>query len=148
MINMRLSDFQDIAQSGVLTFGELDFRGECPVEGQEQVTFFARLRREYPDTWGRLALHPRNEGLRYGGQLRAISRHKAEGMTTGASDIIIPARVAFVCELKRRDRTICKWQDGQREYLEAAAATGAFACVAFGCDAAWEALKYWLKSIE
>lgn len=145
---MRRSDFAELAQRGVLTFGDVDFRGKCPTEDREQVTFFARLRREYPETWGRLALHPRNEGLRRGGQLYAVAKHKAEGMTPGAADIIIPGRVAFVCEMKRRNPTISKWQDGQREYLEAAAGQGAFACVALGCDAAWEALQYWLKSIE
>lgn len=141
---MRRNDFDYLAAQGVVTFGDLEFRGKCPTEDQEQVTFFARLRREYPDTWGRIALHPRNEGLRFGGQLRAVSKHKAEGMTPGAADIIIPARVSFVCELKRRDYTICKWQDGQMEYLAASAKAGAFACVAFGCDAAWQALGAWL----
>ena len=78
-----------------------------------------------------------------GGQFRALARHKAEGMTPGASDIVIPARVSFVCELKRRDRTKSEWQDGQIEYLAAAAAAGAFACVALGAAAAWEAFEVW-----
>jgi hypothetical protein len=148
---MRRSDFHDLASRGVVTFGDLEFRGKCPTESQEQVTFFNSLRREYPDTWGALALHPRNEGLRAAGQLRAVARHKAEGMTPGAADIIIPARVAFVCELKRRDYTQCAWQDGQMRYLEAAAKGGAFACVAFGWEAAWQALQVWsaeLSAIE
>ena len=145
---MRLSDFQDIAQRGVMTFGDLDYRGKCPTEAQEQITFFSRLRRTYPDTWGALAIHPRNEGLRAGGQLGAIARHKAEGMTPGASDIIIPGRVTFVCELKRRDPTQGRWQDGQHEYLAAAADAGAFACVALGCDAAWQAFGAWLLAAD
>lgn len=145
---MRLSDFQDIANEGVATFGDLTFRGKCPLEEQEQITFFARLRRVYPDTWGRLALHPRNEGLRIGGQFGAVSKHKAQGMTPGAADIIIPAKVAFVCELKRRDPTLGKWQDGQREYLAAAAQSGAFACVALGADAAWQAFGAWLLASD
>ena len=143
---MRLSDFQDIAQRGVVTFGDMEYRGKCATESQEQVTFFSRLRREYGATWGVLAIHPRNEGLRSGGQLGAIARHKAEGMTPGAADIIIPGRVTFVCELKRRDPTKGRWQDGQREYLEAASAAGAFVCVALGCDAAWQAFHAWLAA--
>lgn len=127
-------------------YGDLSFRGKCPKETVEQVTFFNRLRREYPDTWGRLALHPRNEGLKRGGQFSAVSLHKAEGMTPGASDIIIPGAPSFVCELKRRDNTQCKWQDGQVEYLTAAHAAGCFACVAFGVDAAWDALLAWQAS--
>ena len=140
---MRLSDFHDLAAHGVVTFGDLEFRGKCPTEDQEQITWFSRVRREYPDTWGLLALHPRNEGLRTGGQLRAVSRHKAEGMTAGAADIILPARPSFVCEMKRLDYTQCEWQDGQIEFLKASAKAGAFACVALGCDAAWQAFQAW-----
>lgn len=143
---MRLSDFDDLAAHGVVTFGDLTFRGKCPAEDMEQITFFSRLRRSYPDTWGALALHPRNEGLRTGGHLGAVARHKAEGMTAGAADIIIPARVAFVCEMKRMDYTKCQWQDGQLRYLKAAARGGAFACVALGYDAAWQALQGWIAA--
>ena len=71
-------------------------------------------------------------------------KHQAEGMTKGAADIIIPARVAFVCELKRQDHTLSRWQSGQQEYLEAAQAAGAFACVALGAAAAWQAFEEWL----
>lgn len=145
---MRLSDFQDLAALGVVTFGDLGYRGKCPTEAQEQVTFFNRLRRDYGATWGALAVHPRNEGLRSGGQFGAVARHKAEGMTPGAADIIIPGRVTFVCELKRRDPTICRWEDGQREYLAAAAKAGAFACVALGCDAAWQAVQAWVAASD
>lgn len=128
---------------GVLVFGDQNFRGKCPTEDQEQMTFFNKLRRVHPDTWGKLALHPRNEGLVRGGQFSAVARHKAQGMTPGAADIIIPARVAFVCELKRQDRTLSSWQDGQVEYLDAAAKAGAFACVALGWQGAWEAFGAW-----
>ena len=135
---MRLNDLP------FLVYGDTGFRGKCPVESLEQITFFRRVRDAYPDTYGLTALHPRNEGQKTGGQFGALSRHKAEGMTVGASDIIIPGRVTFVCELKRRDRTMCAWQDGQIEYLTAAHNAGAFACVAFGCDAAWGAFQEWL----
>lgn len=141
---MRLSDFEELAQHGVLTFGDLTFRGKCAIETIEQITFFNRIRRDYPDTWGALALHPRNEGLKTKGQFQSVAKHKAEGMTPGAADIVIPARVSFVCELKRRDYTLCDWQSGQIEYLKASAKAGAFACVAFGCDAAQEALQSWI----
>ena len=125
-------------------YGDTGFRGKCPVESLEQITFFRRVRDAYPDSYGLTALHPRNEGQKTGGQFGAVSRHKAEGMTPGASDIIIPGRVTFVCEMKRRDRTQSEWQDGQIEYLTAAHNAGAFACVALGCDAAWEAFQEWL----
>lgn len=144
---MKRIDLDALAAQGVMIFGDLDFRGKCATEEQEQITLFSRVRRDYPDTWGRLALHPRNEGLKRAGQFQAVSRHKAEGMTPGAADIIIPARVSFVCELKRRDYTLCPWQDGQQEYLIAAAKAGAYACVAFGCDAASGALQEWCKAL-
>jgi hypothetical protein len=126
-------------------FGDVTFRGKCPKESLEQVTFFARLRREYPTSWGLLALHPRNEGLKVAGQFSAVAMQRAEGMTPGAADIVIPARVAFVCELKRQDHTQSAWQEGQIEYLTAAHNGGAFACVALGGNAAWEGFQEWLS---
>ena len=127
-----------------LVFGDPSFRGKCPTEALEQVTFFAMLRREYPDTWGALAIHPRNEGLKEKGQFASVQRHAAEGMTKGAADIIIPGRPAFVCEMKRKDHTQSTWKDGQIEYLTAAHAAGAFACVALGYEAAWVAVRLWI----
>lgn len=126
-------------------FGDTAYRGDCPQESAEQVTFFARLRREYPDSLGLIALHPKNEGKRSGANFNALNMDKALGMAPGAADIIIPASVAFVCEMKRRDHTKSKWQDGQIEYLEAAQKQGAFVCVALGVDGAWEALQAWLS---
>tara|TARA_R110000824_G_scaffold68742_1_gene177474 strand:+ start:929 stop:1270 length:342 start_codon:yes stop_codon:yes gene_type:complete len=111
------------------------------------VTFFNRLRAQYPDTWGALAIHARNEQQLRGGQFGSMAKQKAEGMVSGASDIIIPARVSLVIELKRRDRTKSAWQAGQVTYLTAAHQAGAFACVALGCDAAWEAFNQWRKLV-
>jgi hypothetical protein len=128
-------------------YGDTEFRGKCPKEAMEQITFFNRIRAAYPDTWGRLAVHVRNEGLKIGGHIGSVAMHKAEGMTPGAADILIPARIAFVCEMKRRDRTQSAWQDGQVEYLTAAHNAGAFACVALGCDAAMEAFEEWRAAL-
>lgn len=126
-------------------YGDLKWRGTCPTEDVEQASFFAKLRRDYPDSYGLIAVHPRNEGLKMGGQFSAVIKHKAEGMTAGASDIIIPGAPSFVCELKRRDHTKSKWQDGQEAYLLAARRAGAFACVALGALAAWAAFEDWRK---
>lgn len=125
-------------------YGDASFRGKCPREDVEQVTFFNRLRQRHPETWGILGLHPRNEGMKQRGQFSSVQKHAAEGMTKGASDIIIPGCPAFVGEIKRRDHMQSAWQDGQVEYLTAAHQAGAFACVALGCDAAWEAFEEWL----
>jgi hypothetical protein len=119
-------------------YGDTSYRGECPSETLEAITFFAQLRREYPDTYGLIATHIRNEGKRSWEQ---VARQKAEGMTKGAPDIIIPTRRAFVCEMKRRDHTKSKWQPMQLEYLKSAHDAGAFVCVALGYDAAYSAFQ-------
>ncbi len=126
--------------ANIKVFGNMSFRGRCTSETVEQVTFFNRIRAQHPKTYGMIAVHNRNEGKRHYAQ---TAKQKAEGMTTGASDIIIPGKVTFVCELKRRDHTQSRWQDGQQEYLEAAEKAGAFAVVALGADAAWNAFNEW-----
>lgn len=122
-------------------YGNQSFRGMCPAETLEQVTFFSRIRRQYPTTWGLLALHPRNEGQRT--HLQA-AKEKSEGMTTGAVDIVIPP--GFICELKRRDHTKCSISADQVAYLTAAKDAGCFACIALGVDAAWEAFHDYLAA--
>ena len=129
-------------------YGDPTYCGTCPLEHVEQASFFNRLRREYPDTWGRLALHPRNEGMKEGGQFSTVLKHKAEGMTAGAADIVIPARMSFVCEMKRTNPAKSSWQPGQIEYLLAAQEAGGFACVALGAVAAWSALEEWLETVD
>lgn len=128
---------------GVRLFGEPLFRGKCPTENIEQVSIVNRIRREYPDSWGLLIFHPRNEGLKERGQFSAVMKHNAEGMTKGAPDIIIPGAPAFVCEIKRQNHMLSKLEDEQILYLKVAAEQGAFACVALGAMAAWEAFEAW-----
>lgn len=123
-------------------YGDMDYRNKkCPTETAEQITFFNQLRAMYPDTYGKIALHIRNEAKR---TVQQALRHKAEGMVSGASDIVIPGSPSFVCELKRADHTCSRWQDGQIDYLEAAKNNGSFVCVAFGWSAAMEAFKEWI----
>ena len=126
----------------IKVYGDKTYRGDCPKEAMEQATFFNRLRKEYPDTLGCIATHVKNEGMRQGWQAK---RDHSQGMTKGASDIVIPASPAFVCEVKRKDHTKSKWQDGQQEYLETAEKLGAFACLALGADGAWEAFHDYLQ---
>ena len=120
-------------------FGDMEFRGPCASEAAEQVTFFARLRKQYPQ-YGKIALHPRNEGKRT--HLQA-AKEKAEGMVTGATDIIIPSNPSFVCELKRRNHTLSSLHTAQVDYMRCAQEAGCFVCVALGADAAWEAFLEW-----
>ena len=125
-------------------YGSRRYRGDCPPESAEQVTFFNHLRRQYPNTWGVIAMHPRNEGKR---RHQQTARQKAEGMTPGASDIIIPGASTFVCELKRMDHTKSKWEVDQLMYLEQCRDAGAFVCVALGWEAAMRAVDAWIKSV-
>lgn len=129
-------------------YGDFKYRGKCARESAEQITFFNQLRGYYPDSYGRIAIHPRNEGQLIGGQHSSLDKQKAEGMSVGASDIVIVGAPAFVCELKRLDHTQCTWQPGQLDYLEAAKASGAFVCVALGWEAAWAAFNDWLEMKE
>lgn len=123
----------------IKVFGDVDFRGDCPKESAEQMTFFNWVRKT---PYGAIAIHIRNEGKR---NYMETARQKVEGMCVGASDIIIPGGVTFVCELKRQDHTKSKWQKGQLEFLKAAHDNGAFVCVALGHKAAQQAFKEWRK---
>ena len=131
--------------SDIPIYGDTSFRGKCPKETPEQVTFFSRIRREFPDSFGILALHPRNEGKR---TLLQAAKERSEGMTTGATDIVIPGAPAFVCELKRRDHTQSTIADEQLRYLRAAKEAGCFTCIALGCDAAWTAFLEWSGHVD
>lgn len=123
-------------------YGDPKWRGKCPRESHEQISFFNQIRRVYPETWGRLAVHIRNEDGSAGA--RQVNRMKMEGLTTGASDIQIPGNPGFVCEMKRLDHTQSTISDDQVKYLIAAQDAGAFACIALGAVGAWTAFEDWL----
>lgn len=129
---------------GIKIYGDVNYRDKkCPREAAEQVTFFNQLRKAYPDTYGRIAVHNRNEGKKTASQ---VAKEKMEGMAVGSPDIMIPGNPSFLCELKRLDRTLCELQPEQLPYLEAAQDLGAFCCIAFGWKAAWEAFEEWRAS--
>jgi len=132
--------------AAIPVYGDTFFRGKCPTENVEQVSVFNRIRRDFPKTWGVLAFHPRNEQLLEKGQFSTVLKHKAEGMTPGVVDLIIPARIPLVMEIKRCDHTLSSWQPGQVAYLKAARDAGSFACVALGAVGAWEAFEAWLQT--
>ena len=109
-------------------------------ESTHAITFFNKLRREYP-AYGAIATHIRNEGKRT--QQQAM-RQKAEGMTKGAADIIIPCCPPFICEMKSRNPN-AKVSPEQIEYLTNAQALGAFVCIAIGYQGAFDAFECFLK---
>jgi hypothetical protein len=125
-------------------FGNIEFRGKCPLEKVEQVSVVNRIRSTYPDTWGLLLTHIRNEGISDKLQHNVAMKHRAEGMVKGACDLIIPAARTFCCEIKRCDPNLSKLDKDQVKYLTAAHNAGAFACVALGAVGAWAAFETWL----
>lgn len=120
------------------------YRGDCPLESAEQQTFFNKIRREYPDSYGLLAFHVRNEGKRTKEQAQ---REKAEGMTKGVVDIHIPGCPSFVCELKRKDKTKSRLPKDEEQFLLLCAKLGAFAALCYGWEQAWVAFKDWKNGL-
>jgi hypothetical protein len=114
--------------------------GKQPSEKVEMASFFNRLRKVYPDSYGLLALHIRNEGLRSAQQIRSIKGDG--GFVKGASDIVIPGAPTFVCEMKTLSKA-ARLSPEQIVYLTAAQNAGAFACVALGAQGAWDAFEVW-----
>ena len=136
---MDKKSLQQLAEHGIQIYGDLDYRGSCPLETPEQACFLSELRREYPEL-AEIAVHIRNEGkmtARKGHQLNT------EGRNTGASDIMIPTCPPIVIELKRRDHTASSISAEQIAYLVRSQRAGAFACVALGQGGAMEAVEAW-----
>lgn len=123
-------------------YGDLSFRGPCPLEEAEQMTLINRLRATLPAV-ALATTHVANEGKRTPQQAK---RAKALGMQRGFADVIIAGNPALVIELKRRDHTKSRWQTGQLEALEAAQGLGACVCVALGWEGAMLAVKDWLEA--
>lgn len=130
---------------GITVYGDLKFRGECPKEDAELITFFNELRRRSP-MLASVALHIKNEGKRTGAQ--AMAERAKGALKTGATDIVIPGRVSFICELKRLDHTKSRIELPQLHYMKNAQQAGAFTCVALGYLSALCALEHWLERCE
>lgn len=121
-------------------YGDASYRGKCPVESAEQITFFGQLRRLHQKL-AQVVFHPRMEGSRTRGQ---ASWQAAEGsLIAGVADVIGIGNPMLVMELKRRDHTKSTWQPGQVEFLQRSLDRGAFVCLCLGYQAALEALKDW-----
>ena len=114
--------------------------GKHPRETAEAITFFNELKIRYPHL-EKLATHVRNESKR---TMAQAQKHKAEGLVTGYPDIIIIGHPMFVCELKTKNKN-SRLRKEQKEILELASDTGAFVCVAYGWEAAINAVEDWLR---
>ena len=96
-------------------YGDVNYRGDCPHEDYALASFFDRIRKDYPLSYGLVAFHPKNEGKRSHAQVKV---DKLKGMTKGVTDVIIIGNPTLVLELKRDDHTKSKWQPMQLEFME------------------------------
>lgn len=115
-------------------------------ESWAQQQFFKHIR-STESVYGRIAFHPKNESKRSHGQ---VWYDRNQGLTSGVSDIIIPASPPFVCELKRAsltDNAIVKSDsfESQLEFLQACQSLGAFVCLARGLNGAIDAFNAYKK---
>lgn len=133
-------NIKQVHGAGLVVYGDPDWRGKCPLEAAEAVSFFCQLRVEFPEL-AKVATHIRNEGKR---TKRQGYQHQQEGMNTGASDVIIPVCPPIVMEMKRRDHTLSSISKEQVDYLVAAADLGAFTGVALGAAGAMVMVRTWV----
>jgi len=127
-------------------YGDINHRDkDCRKESTEQKEFFGFLKELRP-AYYKVAIHPKNEGKR---SYQSATIDGDQGaLNKGASDIVIPAAIAFICEMKRVDHTLSTISKDQIEYLESGQDLGAFACIALGSNAAWQALLDWEKLLS
>lgn len=121
-------------------YGDIGYRGKCPVESAEQVTLFSQIRKNHPHL-SSIVFHPRMEGERTKGQ---ADWQKADGsIVAGVADVIGVGHPMLVLELKRRDHTQSVWQKWQVEFLKTSIDRGAFVCLALGYESALQAIHDW-----
>lgn len=123
-------------------FGDQSFRGNCPKEDSDLISFISWLEWTHKDYFA-LFIHQKNEGKRTWQQVAADKRKRS--INKGVSDVVIPVQLPLVMEVKRKDHTKSGWEDGQLIYLETAKKHGAFVCAALGFEGQIEAFNYWLK---
>lgn len=116
-------------------------KGKQPSENAEMVTFFNVLREDFPEL-AIISTHIKNEGKR---TIHQINKDKSEGLITGFPDIVILGCPAFACEMKSKSKS-SKLSDDQEKVLTAAVNNGAFACVAYGYEAAIDAVRDWINA--
>lgn len=126
---------------GIEVFGNTAWRGVCPLEMAEQISFLALLAVEFP-VFADVAVHIANEGKR---SARRGAQMKLEGLNKGACDIFIPAVPPILIELKRRDHTESAVSNDQIKYILNAKKIGANACIAIGAQGAMAAVRHYVQ---
>ena len=132
---------------GVMLFGDPDYRGECPAEDSDLISFVAWLKYNWPELESCI-IHTPNEG---GLPVQARMQQKKKGVLFRCPDIIVMTVPAFCMELKRRNpaKSLARAEDRKRfseqvDVLASMQKQGNFSCAALGIDAAREAWKYFL----
>lgn len=120
-------------------FGNLPRSKDNPHEDYVLSSLIARIRKDYPNSYGLVAFHVKNEGKRTGQQIKI---DKLKGLTKGVSDLIIIGNPTLCLEIKRDNS--CQFEDGQLAFLEQAHKSGSFACLAIGYHGCIQAFEYWL----
>ena len=116
--------------------------GKQPSEAAEMTTFFNQLQKRYPEIHA-LALHVRNEGKRDHKDTNIMKMQG--GFIKGAPDIVIMGKPTFLCEMKSKSTKAVVSKD-QLKFLENADKRGCFSCVAYGWEAAIQAVEDWMKT--
>lgn len=123
------------------TYGQ-QLTGKQPSEAAEMTTFFNQLQKRYPEIHA-LALHVRNEGKRDHKDTNIMKMQG--GFVKGAPDIVIAGSPTFLCEMKSKAKS-SRTSKEQDTFLERADRSGCFCCVAYGWEAAIEAVEDWLST--
>ena len=124
----------------IKTYGQ-QITGKQPSEANEMTTFFNQLKKRYPEIHA-LALHVRNEGKRDHKDTNIMKMQG--GFIKGAPDIVIAGSPTFLCEMKSKAKS-SRTSKEQDAFLERAYRAGCFCCVAYGWEAAIEAVEEWKK---
>ncbi len=128
-----------IINSNIRVYGDINYRGPCPLEQSEQQTIVNQVRKRYPEL---LFTSVKNEGKRTKHQM---DQDRSMGFLNGVSDLIFFGQPMLFLEMKRADHTKSTWQDGQQEFLIKMQDMGHVACVALGWEGAMQAVEDWIK---
>lgn len=121
-------------------FGNLPKSTSNPAEDYVLSSVVSRIRKDYPNTYGLVAFHVKNESKRTTTQIKI---DKLKGLTKGVSDLIVIGNPTLCMEIKKDNS--CRFEDGQLQFLEQAQKGGAFACLAIGYQGALDAFHHWIE---
>ena len=146
MLKTKLSAALELPDE-VMLFGDIDYRGECPAEDSDLISFVAWLKYNWPELENCI-IHTPNEGDL---PVQARMQQKKKGVLFRCPDVIVMTVPAYCMELKRRNpsKSLSSEEDRSRfreqvGVLVSMQKQGNFSCAALGLDAAKESWKYFL----